>query len=198
MKTKKLIELLQKEDPTGELDVCVDNIDIHFVERLPAYYDGCQEVLIRDESSPYYNIVGAKYCMTGQKVKIHTLSIVHAIWTHYDMPIDYSNLTKDRAESYKAADDKHRKSARDCEYELELEYFIKHMRERAGAIYSNTEGIDDAAKKFFDENMSPKDPIPKDIPVLGDSYIGRRNKQWQREIDVTFDGWQWTLTKKGA
>ena len=32
MKTNKLIELLQKADPSGDLEVCIDNHDIHFVE----------------------------------------------------------------------------------------------------------------------------------------------------------------------
>ncbi len=51
MKTKELIRQLQREDPSGELECCVDNSDIFFVEHLPAYYDGCLEVLVRDKSS---------------------------------------------------------------------------------------------------------------------------------------------------
>lgn len=49
MKTKKLIELLNQCDPSGELEVCLDNIDICSVGREPAYYDGALQVLIRND-----------------------------------------------------------------------------------------------------------------------------------------------------
>jgi len=31
MKVKELIRRLQEADPSGEIEACVDNIDIHFV-----------------------------------------------------------------------------------------------------------------------------------------------------------------------
>ena len=36
MKSKELIQLLQEEDPTGEVEVCVNNVDIYFLSTEPA------------------------------------------------------------------------------------------------------------------------------------------------------------------
>jgi len=48
MKSKKLIELLQAEDPTGEIEVCIGNQDVFCLESKPAYWDGCPQILIRN------------------------------------------------------------------------------------------------------------------------------------------------------
>jgi hypothetical protein len=108
MKTKRLIELLQKADPSGELECCIGNADIHYVERMEAYWDGRLQVLQRDESNPYYNIVGAKYTCKGDKVKIHPLSIHDAIENDPDLPIDYSELGESWREEYRKRDDDYR------------------------------------------------------------------------------------------
>jgi D-aminopeptidase len=79
MKTKELIRQLQEGDPTGDQEVSVGNTDIHFVSVEPAYYDGCQEVLVRDEKEKCYNIIGARVVSEGDKVVIHTLGIHDAI-----------------------------------------------------------------------------------------------------------------------
>ena len=80
MKTKKLIELLQKEDPSGELEVCVGNEDIFSLETMPAYWDGVLEILDRDWSCEYYNVIGATYTSSGKKLNIRTLGIGDAIF----------------------------------------------------------------------------------------------------------------------
>lgn len=90
MKTKDLITLLKKFDPSGDLECCVDNHDILSVETLPAYYDGSLEVLIRDPKNKYYNIVGAKIVRTGDKVKIRTHSIEDAIYQNPDLSVEYT------------------------------------------------------------------------------------------------------------
>ena len=46
MKTKDLIKRLHECDPSGELDVCVDNEDINSVHAMEAYYDGKLQVLL--------------------------------------------------------------------------------------------------------------------------------------------------------
>ena len=89
MKTKELIRQLQEADPSGEIEVCVGNIDIHFVERLPAYYDGRLEVLKRDEDCEYYNIIGGEFVAEGDKVMINTLMIEDAIWNNPDLPVSF-------------------------------------------------------------------------------------------------------------
>ena len=87
MKTKKLIELLQLEDPTGEREVCVGNVDIFHVERKPAYWDGCLQVLERDWDCKFYNVIGAKYTSKGDKVNIETLSIREALVGEAGFPV---------------------------------------------------------------------------------------------------------------
>ena len=92
MKTKDLIAALQENDPSGEIECCVGNADIHFVNVEPAYYDGRLQVLERDHSKdPYYNIVGAKRTSKGSKVVLHVYSIEDYISDNpEDARIDYS------------------------------------------------------------------------------------------------------------
>lgn len=84
MKTKKLIELLLEVDPTGEVEVCVDNVDIFDVEKLPAYHDGSFQVLIRDDSKEYYNITGGRLVCSGQKIQITSFSIKDGLYNAMD------------------------------------------------------------------------------------------------------------------
>ena len=80
MKTRDLIELLKKADPTGELECCVENHDIHYVDTLFAGYDGTLQVLVRDPKlTNCYNIVGGILRRSGRKVVIHPLSIEDAL-----------------------------------------------------------------------------------------------------------------------
>lgn len=94
MKTKELIKQLQQADPTGDMDCCIGNRDIHFVATAPAYWDGCKQVLIRDEDCEYYNIIGAKISSEGQKLVIHELSIESILWDNPDLPIEYDEYSE--------------------------------------------------------------------------------------------------------
>lgn len=92
MKTKILIEELQKLDPTGEEEVCVGNEDIFFVSREPAYYDGCLQVLKRDPSmKPCYDITGLEYRSSGTKIAIHTYSVTDALYDDTDFEVTYES-----------------------------------------------------------------------------------------------------------
>ncbi len=90
MKSKDLIALLQKEDPTGETEVVMDDgRDIFFLESLPGYWDGCYTTLIRDPSKkPYYDIVGAKYRSDGRKIKIRAMGWDDVLSEDSDAPIE--------------------------------------------------------------------------------------------------------------
>jgi hypothetical protein len=95
MKTKKLIAMLQEIDPSGEFEVCVDNLDIYFAEPLPAYWDGRLQLLIQDESKePHYSIVGAKVTAVGTKIKLHTMGVEDVLWHDPDAPIDLSEANE--------------------------------------------------------------------------------------------------------
>jgi hypothetical protein len=100
MKTKDLIELLQQADPSGEEHVCVGNTDIFSVITFPAYYDGKQEILIRDESKKEgYNVVGGMIRGSGVKIQIQTLSIQEAAFDSLvekeDFPVIFEGVSED-------------------------------------------------------------------------------------------------------
>ena len=93
MKTRELIRLLQEADPSGEIEVCVDNKDILFVQRMPAYYDGCLEVLIRDPKlTSCYNVVGAKVFARGAKIRIVPHSIEDMLLDKSEAAVDLGDL----------------------------------------------------------------------------------------------------------
>jgi hypothetical protein len=83
MKTKELIKRLQEEDPSGELECCVGNEDIYFIEKLPAFYDGPLQILHRS-NDPGYNIVGATIAFNGYKIQLQTLSVKDVIFNAVD------------------------------------------------------------------------------------------------------------------
>lgn len=118
MKTKELIRQLQKADPSGEIDCCIGNSDIHFVSVNPAHYDGCKQVLIRDEKNPFYNIIGAKVVSDGEKVVLHALSIKSVLWDDPDSPIEYDECSEGL---YKKGHDNIRKEVREFIIEMENE-----------------------------------------------------------------------------
>lgn len=94
MKTKELIDKLQKEDPSGELEVCVGNLPIYFLEKLPAYYDGPLEMLIQDRSKdPYYNIVGYKITTKGDKLNVVVYDLDSWLTDDPDGSVDTSEVT---------------------------------------------------------------------------------------------------------
>ena len=98
MKTKELIEALQKEDPEGEMEVVSHcNAAIHFICAQPDYYDGPVQELVRDESEKtHYNIVGVKFRGMGKtsKIRINILNYVDALSNDADLPIDTSELSE--------------------------------------------------------------------------------------------------------
>ena len=88
MKTKEVIRLLQECDPTGEEEVLVGNHDILDINREPAYYDGCAQIMVRDMSKSCYNIVGAKWIGHGAKISIQSIGIREAIHNNPDLPVE--------------------------------------------------------------------------------------------------------------
>jgi hypothetical protein len=96
MKTRELIRQLQEVDPSGETECCVDNHDIFFVERQFAFYDGALEILVRDPArQPYYDVVGGIIRRTGEKIRIHVLSLEDAIFEIEGRPFPIEIQTTD-------------------------------------------------------------------------------------------------------
>jgi len=91
MKTKELIEALKKEDPSGELEVCVDNQMVHFVEKQPSYYDGCFEKVDFGEKN---NIEQCRFIGEGFKMVIHYYGVEDAIDDNPCVPVLYDSISK--------------------------------------------------------------------------------------------------------
>lgn len=213
MKTKDLIKLLQEADPSGENEVCVGNADIHFVGPEPAYYDGCLQVLKRDPArAPYYDVCGAKYVGDGTKIVIHTLSISSAIFNDEDLPVEFDNMTEQQLEWYKKSVESRRAETRQIHDEVEGESFVQHMKQRfqyqEGEDFRRQE-VEEAAKAFYDENLSYLDEMPEDIKhekeqqtisgkeyTITPSWRDRRWKQWRREIAADFEDGKLVLKKE--
>mgnify|MGYP000899161299 CR=1 FL=1 len=188
MKTKELIRQLQQADPGGELEVSVGNIDIFLVDTLPGYYDGVQQVLVRDEAKkPYYDVVGGRYNASQDKVVIHTLSFSDAMWDNTDFAIDYSGLSDGRKEAMQKAHEKYRQSVSHIVNVMEMGNFRDFVKKKAEEFTSELDEVNEVADKFYTEHLNRDDPIPADIPVVGNSYVDRRHLQWERQIEVLFD-----------
>lgn len=181
MKTKDLIRHLQEADPSGEIEVCVENVDIHFLTTEPAYYDGSLQVLERDETCQYYNIIGGKYKRTGQKVVIHTHTFQDAISVNHDFPIDYSELNPERAEAAKKSHDELRQWHVNLDNEMEHKNFTEWAMKKAANITEDLHGFQTRIDNFFDKNISPDDPYKI---LSGHSYITTRYAQWDEKYEV--------------
>jgi hypothetical protein len=97
MKTKKIIALLQKLDPTGETEVSVCGRDIIEIAMYPAYYDGRLEVLERDETKSDvadFQIVKGRMVCSGNKIIINPLSIEEALLDNPEMPVEIEESTE--------------------------------------------------------------------------------------------------------
>ena len=181
MKTKDLIALLEKTDPTGELECNVNGSDIYFAERLPGYYDGYYEVLIHDPAKkPYYSVAGAKLTTEGEKVRIRTLSAKDALETDPKMPIEVAHhnpTTKAKLESMVA---KWRKEEIDIKNEMESEHFAEYIEE-THKVHQPLSYI------FYNQHMSWDDPLPKDILKGGGSWNDRRKMYYERTFTAIDD-----------
>lgn len=186
MKTKELIQLLQEEDPSGEIDVVVGNQAISFIENLPYFYDGRkQEVHLKNG-----DIYKLSYANSGSKIKIHTYDFDTIVYDREGkIEVDCSALpeynrdkTIERYKKIAEASKRHRQ-------EMELEDFCKWViclaRERFGEI-NEEELKGEAVKMFINEKMSHNDPFPADSNMY-DSYCQRRETQWAGMFDVVED-----------
>lgn len=89
MKTRDLVAMLERADPTGELQVCVGGHDIHFADAVPGHFDGTYEVLVRDPGRRGYDIVGAEIRSSGMKIVLRTLPVELALLDDPAMPVAF-------------------------------------------------------------------------------------------------------------
>ncbi len=201
MKVKDLIKQLNELDPTGEINVCVGNVDIYFLSKQPAYYDGAYQQLIRDPiKAPYYDVVGGKYIKEGYKIQIYTLPI-ESILEDPKAVVDYSQLGPE-ALSYEESDNKTKEEWNKIHYECELNIFSEWCKEQAVKITGNP--IDEYIIKDFFKTYYIKDkPLPTqktqdelDSKCVHDSFNNRRKLQYDLELKLSYNGsGEWEFIK---
>ncbi|MBI2668855.1 hypothetical protein HYX14_03355 [Candidatus Woesearchaeota archaeon] len=198
MNTKELIRLLQEADPAGETEVSVGNTPIFFVERQPAYYDGPQEVLIRDPEAKHYNVICAKYRQNGDKVVIELHSIEDYLSEYPDGSVDYSELSDNLKLEYIDRDNKMRKETKKMNDGIELDLFKTYVAQRAAQINPDVNielsHLESLASDYFQQYLSTDDPLPEmqwrqeGNHRIGESHNERRHRQWDHEVTITYDG----------
>ena len=185
MKTRLLIEMLQKADPSGELEACVGGLDIYSITREQAYYDGALQVLTRNEAG---RIVGGKYVQDGSKISIRSMSIHEAITNYGDrFIVDYSGLGEPTATRTREDHEGLRTWMRRMKNELELENFREWVKRKAETITADIEQVNNAASSFFKVHISPTDPLPPGGIPLGMSYRDVRWQQWDEKFAVVVE-----------
>jgi len=184
MISSEVIRMLQEADPTGQKEVCVNNMDIQFIETQPAYYDGSLQVLQRDSTKKGYNIVGGKYLRSGDKVVIHTLSIHDAIGYDPDIQVDYSELPESLAEITQNAHEQLRFFCRTLDFNMEQGEFVEWALLQASNLTSDIEEVKDLAKAFYQNHFSPSDPVKI---KEGNSRRQARHQQWEQQCQVVLN-----------
>lgn len=207
MKSKEVIRLIQEADPSGEEECCVGNVDIWTITKEPAYYDGPLQVLEHDPAkAPYYDICGGKYVRNGCKIQIRGLSIHDAIFENPKLKIDYAQVGPNLQAVYATADDETRKVSQEIHAGVERDIFVRWAIRLAERLCGDVSNVESCARRFYDDNLSPDDPMPEDIRnlkytdaqghTIHESFAARREAQWSREITVEFTGgFDWTFTK---
>ena len=100
MKTRELIEQLQSLDPSGELECCIENHDISFLDLVPASYDGTLELIER--SSEDNEVCSAVLETQGKKIRLHPLSIADAIFDIPALPVSINAEEPELIEQHEA------------------------------------------------------------------------------------------------
>jgi len=76
MTTRELIAELQRQDPSGDVPVVVDNKEVYTVECMAAYWDGVAQLHVVDEAAkPYWHIKGMRVTTKGHKVRLSTIGV---------------------------------------------------------------------------------------------------------------------------
>jgi hypothetical protein len=73
MKTSDFIELLRKEDPSGESHIRINGQPVWFVEGKPGYWDGPYNYLETNENGKYTWVQSTK----GNKIDVHTMYLMN-------------------------------------------------------------------------------------------------------------------------
>lgn len=200
MKTKDLIALLQKEDPSGELECCIGNADITSVYTNPGYWDGCLQILERNEKG---QITGGKFASGQTKVVLRYYSIRDCVVDNPSFKVSFDGEYSEK--HYAERVEEWRKYGINLQNDVERDIFVRYMMKRLNNFEdAYTDDIKEASIKFYNENLSYDDEMPKDILTRREkrdgyevipSWADRREAQWDREVMATIVDGAVVLTK---
>ena len=179
MKTKELIRRLQEQDPSGEHEVCVDNMDIVSVYAEPAYWDGRLQVLERDEDG---KIIGARYETEGFKITIEARSISEILFDCPEFPVCYDKLRPDQIEDYKKYDQDIIDHGERITYETNLSFFTDWAREQCDKIGFDDPTINGMSPQFA---LHHKDKIFPEFNMCEKSILDQLHEHWEKCVKVT-------------
>lgn len=181
MKTKEVIEMLQKADPSGELECVVGNFPIISAAVLPAYWDGCLQILHRN---PGYTFHAAEYVSGDWKCSIRACPIEDALLDNPDLPVKYDGEYTEK--HYKNYVEEERQRVKGIHDSVEKNHFVSYMQRRFSI--QEIEGLQELSNKFYDDNLSFTDSFEKEIIETGNnSHYGYRELQWDKDITLLIE-----------
>jgi hypothetical protein len=171
MKTKDLIELIQEFDPTGELEITVDNCPIVDLVIEPSYWDGYQMVLDYDNPEYPEAITGWHYQTKNNKINIDYMTPRNLLYNK-KMVVNYDGLH----ETTKKYKQEHHQEIREeiarIEYKVYFECFCRYLKKKE---YNVSE---EDSQKFFDKHFKDRDYPKKYHQQLGRSIQDSRYMWW--------------------
>jgi hypothetical protein len=189
MKTKDLIAQLQVADPTGEEHCCIGNADIWSVNVEPAYYDGCLQVIERDQVN---RPLRGHRVRSGYKVVLSPL-FLHDALDYDEFVIEYLD-DNDRAQ-YERADQEWRRQNREIDFKSEMGIFSSWVFLKIQSMkpipLGWVERIKKAAEAFYKEHRGPDvdGKAIEDWPWQNRSYADRLEALWEEVIRVDWDNY---------
>lgn len=205
MKTKDLIKELQELDPEGELECCIDNLDIGGISIEPAYWDGSLQLV---EKGPDGEILGMKILDSGLKLVLSPTSVGDFIMNYPDGKIDFSDLSENRKSHWRRFVELKRNETKKIKKEVCHSFFVDYVRKKVKDSGLAAEYIEDIANGFAKRQICYDDPMPQDILKMrrpekhGDkvydvipSWNERRCLQYDREISITVTDGNLSITR---
>lgn len=120
MKSKELIKLLQAIDPTGDAEVFSGDGDIYTAVKLPYYYDGRPDILIKKEGvAGLSGVLGIREITdTDSKIYLYTMNLedfVADFWECESMKYVGGASFMEKVEKYKKQNyEEDKKYTKDC------------------------------------------------------------------------------------
>lgn len=192
MKTKELIDLLKKEDPTGEAHIRVAGGVIQWVERKPGYYDGPYE---------YFEDGKMVFSDEGVKIDLHLQDLEGFMWED-DSSVDdlifrYSNSRKKDIEYIKSQAKKYKDESEECNRQLYNDMVVavlNKIKKYHQIFQSKDEPIGRYNVMFWDGIKIDNDGQRRNQLMQGECAVVLKSGFFEPKDSVWKDFIEWKLT----